>query len=227
MASQSSPSSSSSCQQYRHITGNAFHAHALSQVPVRPISNHKKGKSRFVVGQKKGSNDRDDESLGVRETKVCLSSPEILQLAKANAQRTRGSRAYQSSWRHFMEQTTRAIRQELMENLPHPVHDQELDQLSLNLGIAADQGQMPSFAHPGARSGYALEYFCRARLLAGLVMQSNVVGDEMAFLSIQQQLLQQQQHDPTRSIHLTSLGGGPGFDFVALAMAIVFFTICS
>jgi hypothetical protein len=181
-----------------HANSGLFHADGLA---LRPI-----GKSSFVRQQQRN---RENPWLSGMEV---LSSQEILQLARNNSKRTRGSRAYQSSWRHWVEQTTMAIRQELVENLPHPVHVEELARLSLELGIAADRGEMPSFSHPGARSGYALDYFCRARLLAGLLIESQV-ADDIASLW---------RSERNRTIHLTSLGGGPGFDFVALAMVILF-----
>ena len=41
------------------------------------------------------------------------------------------------------------------------------------MGVASDVGLMPSFEDPGAWSGYALEFFCRARNLADLYVDAS------------------------------------------------------
>jgi hypothetical protein len=170
---------------------------------------------------------------------VVASFKEVLQLAQKYHGRTRGSKKYLKGWRHWRDVTVESIRQDLSSKLPHPVEDNELAQLSFDLGVAADKGQMPSFSSPGARSGYALDYFCRARLLAGLFVDidnptlptfwthndshqqySEDTNNAISFLTGKDFSSSSNLHDTT--VHLTSVGGGPGFDFVAAALAVMF-----
>lgn len=199
-------------------------AHALSQM----------GKSSFVR--------RPQQSNAGIPLPTVASIDDVLQLARKNFGRTRGSKSYVKAWRHWSEITIEAIRQDLSLKLPHPVEATELAQLSFSLGVAADKGYMPSFSSPGARSGYALDYFCRARLLASLFIdienptlptfwtqrdssQHNYceeTSDAVSLLTGKKQSPSSNLND--MSVHLTSLGGGPGFDFVAAAMALTFST---
>jgi hypothetical protein len=199
------------------------------KISVRGLS--QMGKSSFVRRQQQRHHDTPLPSVA--------SSEEILHLARKTNGRTRGSKSYLKAWRHWMGIAVEAIRQDLSLNLPHPVEAAELAQLSFNLGVAADKGQMPSFSSPGARSGYALDYFCRARLLAGLFvnMDSPTVptfstkddsrqqycgetNNAISLLTGNGQTSSSKAHNAT--VHLTSLGGGPGFDFVAAALAVIF-----
>lgn len=133
-----------------------------------------------------------------------LTSTELHDLAIKAGQRQRGSKAYKKSWHHYLRCGTESIRYELSQILPHPVNQDELNSLSFSLGVAADVGEMPSFKNAGARSGYALDYFCRARLLADLLMQMD------------------NESELKKKCHLTSIGGGPGFDYVAAALVSLF-----
>ncbi|KAL3769612.1 hypothetical protein ACHAWO_011558 [Cyclotella atomus] len=133
-----------------------------------------------------------------------LTPNELHQLAIKAGQRERGSKSYKKSWHHYRRCGTESIRYELSQLLPHPVDQAELNSLSFSLGVAADVGEMPSFESAGARSGYAMDYFCRARLLADLLIQ---LGNEAEL---------------TKKCHLTSIGGGPGFDYVAAALVSLF-----
>lgn len=137
---------------------------------------------------------------------ITASSKQIWQLTEKSALRQRGSKSYQKAWRHWLHLSIDAIRHELSQSLPHPVDEDKLEDLSFSLGVAADVGEMPSFEDAGARSGYALDYFCRARLLADLfIITDTYSSDHMG-----------------EECHLTSIGGGPGFDHVAAALASIF-----
>jgi hypothetical protein len=113
--------------------------------------------------------------------------------------------------------TTLSIRHELSENLPSPVDRERFENLAFRLGVAADKGEMPSFSDQGARSGYALDFFCRARNLAGLFILEQ---DDPSFPAGWSDAM---LNTPNATFNLTSLGGGPGFDFVAAALASTFY----
>ena len=132
-------------------------------------------------------------------------SVQIQQLAEKSALRQRGSKSYQKAWRHWLHLSTNSIRHQLSGILPDPVDEEQLNDLSFSLGVAADVGQMPSFENAGARSGYALDYFCRARLLADLLIDINSDADYLG-----------------DTCQLASIGGGPGFDYVAAALVSIF-----
>ena len=140
-----------------------------------------------------------------RTVQNTATSAQIHQLAIKSALRQRGSKSYQKAWRHWLHLSTNSIRHSLSCILPDPVDEEQLNDLSFSLGVAADVGKMPSFENAGARSGYALDYFCRARLLADLLIDiksdAHCLGDKC---------------------QLTSIGGGPGFDYVAAALVSIF-----
>lgn len=171
------------------------------------------------------------------------SGEQVLELARRNEGRIRGSNKCKSAWRQWMEQATATIRQDLSNNLPYPVEPEELAQLSFALGVAADKGYMPkSFANPGARAGYALDYFCRARLLAGFLMDTDNPSlpsfwdseaspssycprknDAISFFTGNADRNSKSRNDTsTKTVFMTSIGGGPGFDFVAAVMVATF-----
>jgi hypothetical protein len=166
-----------------------------------------------------------------------ISSPEyLLQLAQEARLRKRGSNKSIRSWRHWSTLTIETIRYHLSENLPHPVHRQEFEALFFSLGVAADVGEMPSFSHAGSRSGYAVDFFCRSRLLSDILMDVDnptlpphwkdtflekrlLFGEESASHSQSTTTM-----TTTTSCNITSLGGGPGFDFVAAALVATYNT---
>jgi len=92
---------------------------------------------------------------------------------------------------------------------------------------------MPSFEDAGARSGYAIEFFCRARNLAdlyidawnpsyefpdfwidGLMDTPMLGGDDKKSASL--------DDGEVLPYSMVSLGGGPGFDYVGAALATAF-----
>lgn len=91
---------------------------------------------------------------------------------------------------------------------------------------------MPSFEDAGARSGYAIEFFCRARALADLFMDglnSHYEFPEFWIDGLMEtpmlggcdgSAVDNGEEEPCYS--MVSLGGGPGFDFVSAALATSF-----
>jgi hypothetical protein len=106
------------------------------------------------------------------------------------------------------------IRSELIVNLPTPVDREALTKLSFQLGVAADIGSMPSFEHDGARAGYAVDYFCRAQLMADIIFSS-----ESSFL---REDVDRLLSSGNKQCNIGSLGGGPGYDFVAAALVATY-----
>lgn len=161
------------------------------------------------------------------ERKTMVSSLEtIRRLAEKSSLRQRGSKSYQKAWRHWLHSTVDVIRNELAVLLPDPVDERELENLSFSLGVAADIGEMPSFADAGARSGYALDYFCRARLLADLLIDVDnpSLPDYWTDVTKSHSLFGQNENSmfDNPGCHLASLGGGPGFDYVAATLVSTF-----
>jgi hypothetical protein len=147
-------------------------------------------------------------------TKQLASSEELRQIAHKSARKIPFSQSSLKTWRLWSETFLQHIRSDLLLQLAVPVNHTALRDLSSSLGIAADTGFMPSFADESARAGYAVEYFCRAQLAADLLFGSA----EPAFLvQAVQNLL-----SSSDSCRLTSLGGGPGFDFVAAVLTATY-----
>ena len=207
-------------------------------------TNSNMGKSGFVRKHMKSVKDKLPVDM------LVSSSDQVLQSVRQNKERIQGSKNYMKGWKHWVDMAIPSIRHELLRNLPHPIQSEEWDQLSFDLGVAADRGQMPCFASPGARSGYALDYFCRSRRLAGLFVDvanptlppfwtneiarggiihsqrdgepSNRVVNAIAYLTGSVVQPSTTSISGNTSVRLTSLGGGPGFDFVAAALAVTF-----
>ena len=149
-----------------------------------------------------------------------VTSPQSLrELAKKSVWRQRGSQKYTKSWGHWTSLSIESIRFHLSQCLPYPVDRHGFEELWFQLGVAADTGERPSFSDAGSRSGYALDFFCRARLLADLLMDvDNPTLPPHWNESIREQRLFHGIHKERTVCNLTSLGGGPGFDYVAAAM---------
>jgi hypothetical protein len=176
------------------------------------------------------SNSLQSESSVKR--KLCSSkvktASELQKIVGKSALRQPGSKNYKRSWTHWLFPSVDSIRYELAQVLPDPVNEEELKDLSFSLGVAADTGEMPSFEEAGARAGYALDYFCRARLLADLLIDTeNPTLPDFWTDAIQRNALIRNTSDHTTAsnvlpCNLTSLGGGPGFDFVSAALVSSF-----
>lgn len=168
----------------------------------------------------------------------------IHHLAKFHhAHKTPGSIQYFKAWKQWLDIVLTALHDDLVHRLtPSPIgRDNSSNtsttttatrQLSLQLGHAADTGAMPSgFQSAHARVGYALGYFGRIRLLAHILLYQQQQCHPPHSSMFQKQL-QQLFLGPTFSktsntstnttIKLTSIGGGPGFDFCAAAIVATF-----
>jgi len=146
---------------------------------------------------------------------------DLRELALENAHRTPGSLRYQRSWRHWSQLSIDTIRYYLSQNLPVEADKAGFSKLWFHLGVAADKGEMPSFACAGSRSGYALDFFCRARLLADLMLDFQ---DNPTLPTSWTHDKEHPLRNPLRgrTCRLLSIGGGPGFDYVSLALIASF-----
>lgn len=199
------------------ILGNGVFG--LSSTPTTTIGPRKAlGKRSFVPRAQK------------EDIQQKISSPEyLLELVQDAKLRKRGSNKYVRSWRHWSTLTIETIRYHLSENLPHPVHRQEFEALCFSLGVAADVGEMPSFSNAGSRSGYAVDFFCRSRLLSDILMDVDnpTLPPHWKGTFLEKRLLfgeASASTTTTTSCNITSLGGGPGFDFVAAALVATYNT---
>lgn len=140
-------------------------------------------------------------------------------IASTSVPKIPGSLSYLRTWRRWSESALDVIRSDLLSSLPNPVDEEALQDLSFRLGEAADQGVMPSFSNTGALAGYAVNYFCRAQLLADLLFEQN--EPQFLVLAMNNMLLHTRSTLRT-PYRIVSLGGGPGFDFVGLALMCSF-----
>ena len=155
-----------------------------------------------------------------------LEPDELHELALANTQKIPGSKTYLKSWRYWSDHATKSIRYALSQNLPAPVNMEATNKLQFELGQAADYGKMPSFHDSGGRSGYALDFFCRVLLLTDLLAETLAQADKKKFDSFEnyqtafESELYRQFHKTTNAsnINVASIGGGPGYDFVAISL---------
>jgi Putative SAM-dependent methyltransferase len=225
------------------------------------------------------------DSGGGSSTPRCeYTTTELERLARASSKKIRGSKTYYKAWRHWSEMAIDIIRNDLIQNLPasptsraaaatavaHPRRDVKDDkneartttnpksfQRTFQLGMAADYGIMPLhlFQNAAARSDYAIDFFCRARLLGDLIMTTrnshsrshnnteNSDKEERKPLSSSSDFMLSEaleglwsssartsssDHDNSncnnnnKVCRLTSIGGGPGYDFVAAALVASF-----
>lgn len=142
---------------------------------------------------------------------VSTTREELRNIASASGKKVRGSSNSLKAWRYWSDKTIQLLRSDLEQSLTIPVDNQALNDLSIQLGVAADVGAMPSFEDEGARAGYCVNYFCRAQLMADLLFtsDSSILGEEIDDLLA---------GTVAKTCRISSLGGGPGFDFVAAAL---------
>ena len=141
----------------------------------------------------------------------------------------KGSESYRRSYNKWSSMALDNIRHALAaSSLPTKPDADATAQLGFELGVAADYGAMPSFADGGARAGYALNYFCRVKLLGDVLFGERMMrwrrqdGEQQQALSssAQSSYLGDTINDllcsPNQEVcRIGSLGGGPGFDHVA------------
>lgn len=155
------------------------------------------------------------------------SSQELQDLSSSLTQRKPGSLSYFKGWKHWCLLALESIRHDLSLNLPYPSDRAKFENLFFRLGVAADFGDMPSFSDPGARSGYALEFFCRARNLADLYFDSLNPSFTFPEYWVEAMMKTPMLGGDEQPYNMVSLGGGPGFDFVGAAMVSSFVTSTS
>lgn len=158
-------------------------------------------------------------------TVLDIASPEEIQdFVLKTARKTPGSKAYDAVWRNWCTMSVGAIRFHLSQVMPHPADLNGFGELFYNLGTAADRGEMPSFADPGARAGYALEFFCRARLIADLFLEKYNQPSTSKDIFVSKYGSDDPANASGRTCRLLSLGGGPGYDYIGLLLATTFAT---
>ena len=192
---------------------NALHVQSLS---VESTARKRLGKKSFIQKRERG------------KLQHIPSSEELQELATKVSRRKPGSSSHRKSWKHWSALAIESIRYDLSLNLPYSVDKAKFENLFFRLGVAADKGIMPSFEDRGARAGYALEFFCRARNLADLLMDSfnprYTFPDDWRNAMLQSPMLGGGDDDEVEGDPYTmiSLGGGPGFDAVGLCLAASF-----
>lgn len=172
------------------------------------------GKKSFIQKQERG------------EIQNIATPQELYDLAQKYSDRKPGSASYRRAWKHWCVEAISAIRYDLSQNLPYPADKSKFEHLFYNLGVAADNGVMPSFEDRSARSGYALEFFNRSRDLADLFFDlynpMYNFSDTWTEAISDSPMLKYTNDRRDKSFKVVSLGGGPAYDFVAVALASAF-----
>ena len=113
-------------------------------------------------------------------------------------------------WKAWSDAQLRRIRDSLdSSSLASRVDADATSDLQKALGVAASEGSMPSFADGGARAGYTL---------AHLSSRTRKVADTLRLASPKWLKDAVKEAMASSSVAAVSLGGGPGFDFAALAL---------
>lgn len=176
----------------------------------------------------------DVDSTHPLSPRAVLTPVELHELALSLSRREPGSRGFNRGWVQYRHAALDSIRDHLHDNLPHPPHGDSFERLFFDLGVASDVGRMPSFDDAGARSAYALEFFCRARNLADAYMDGFDPNRDLPPSS----WLSCLRDSPLLGggggaggcrdgvdggkYSVVSLGGGPGFDYVSAAVTSSF-----
>ena len=174
-------------------------------------------------------------------------------MAKHHSGKSIGSSQHKKAWTRWLYLVVESIRDDLGASLQCQFENdndeeavrQAFEKLFFDLGVAADVGEMPSFESHAARTGYALEFFCRSRALAEFLLETpsafaaesnsnskneaiypefwtNALrGPECPMLGAYGSHSNSNSNS-NEAYEIVSLGGGPGFDFVGVAMAAAF-----
>lgn len=165
-----------------------------------------------------------------RATAASCRSDELETLSLQLAKKTLGSSRYLRLWRRWSDLGMDHIRDDLTNNLPHPIDPVAKSELDFNLGHGADLGIMPSFEDPGARSGYSVNLFCRVSLLADLLVDTGGTLPPFFAKGVGDLLYNHNndtndKNDDTKmstTCRLVSIGGACGYDFVSAALVASF-----
>lgn len=220
------------------------------------------GKSSFLYKQ-----EQQEQRGGLEEEEDVATSEELRQMAEQHCGKKIGSASYKKAWTRWLYVAVESIRNDLGDRVLMLNSNDNIDaaensdnsddvkeafeKLFFNLGVAADVGKMPSFEDKPARTGYALEFFCRARSLAEFLLETSNVNtpntnnnddddDDNKYPEFWSRSLRNEEcpllastlssssMSPTNNekssttYEIVSLGGGPGFDFVGVALAATF-----
>ena len=149
----------------------------------------------------------------------------IQDLAAKATLKVPGSTSHRKLFRHYLNCFVDDIQESLHRdiNFTSHVNADATRGLESALGsIGANQGIMPDFSNKDALRGYALQHFGRARMLGDLMTRPDKpewLGSRVAELFTGSSGSDEQQmgRDDLPPINMVSLGGGPGYDFVAAA----------
>lgn len=182
------------------------------------------------------------------------SGKDLRRTAEQHSGKIIGSSQYKKAWTRWLYLAVEAIREDLGKQLLQQTESERdengedlkeaFEKLFFDLGVAADEGTMPSFENEAARKGYALEFFCRGRALAEFLLETPSTSAEDALdggcnMAIYPRFWNQALRSPDcpllgtgtnqsptapeqTTYEIVSLGGGPGFDFVGVALAAAF-----
>lgn len=114
------------------------------------------------------------------------------------------SRAHRHRWRTYFKYNGDRILTEML-SVSSPVDMDATAHLIQQLCISTNEGSMPSFAHPGARSGYLKKKFNRSINVPNLLFTSELDKMRSALFS-------------KRVCKFASIGGGPGYDVIGLIL---------
>ena len=176
-----------------------------------------------------------------KELPTIYTPNELHNLASSLSKRKPGSRSYNKGWLTWRTHAIDAIRHDLATIISDesttlvPANKTKFENLFFRLGVAADVGLMPSFDDAGARSGYALEFFCRGRNLADLFIDSfnthynfpQFCLDELLTSPILGGSYTVNTDGEVEPYSIVSLGGGPAYDYVGAALATSFSSYAS
>lgn len=179
------------------------------------------------------------QTLGPNRVKQPPPIDELRHLTTTISRKEPGSFQYQKTWITWSTLAIEHIRYDLSQNLPHAVNRTATRVLEHELALVGDTGVVTPllFANPGSRSGYALDFFGRVRRLTDTVLlfrqeQSN--NETAVVNAIQKALLELLSSTEGRGdgshdnvCHVTSIGGGPGYDFVGLCLVASFLNCSS
>mmetsp|Transcript_18616 Transcript_18616/g.40282 ORF Transcript_18616/g.40282 Transcript_18616/m.40282 type:complete len:369 (+) Transcript_18616:225-1331(+) len=146
----------------------------------------------------------------------------IHDLSAKAALKVPGSESHRKLWRHYCHRFCEDVQAELRRDIGSEVDARAARSLEAALGaVGADQGIMPDFSDEAALRGYSHHHFGRARLLGDLMSQNEPEWLESRVADLFSRGGHGQGSDTPKvlpsHVDLVSLGGGPGYDYVAAA----------